>query len=229
MLDPILQAQAVTGLRETLEAMGEADDAALFLDMIEGETSFFDAIDRLVAARAVDLAMVDGIKKLAGELSERRQRYEKRAETAKALLEQAFLVAGLDKVERPGATLFLSNRAPKVIVETESDIPARYWKVPDPVLDGKALADDLKSRRALLDAVLKADGEDREAAIAAFHQAFLDDAQVADLRERLTLLDAMACDDEARGPAVSAIRHLFADVPGATLSAAGRSLSIRVA
>jgi hypothetical protein len=234
MLDPILQAQAVTSLRESLTALGEGDDVTLLLDMVEGETTFYEAVDRIIAQIADDLGMVDSIKLQIGNLSARSERFAKRAETAKALLEQAFVIADLPKVERPGATLFLSNRAPKAVIETESDIPARFWKTPEPVLDKRALLDDLKGRKDGLEAVLAAEPGARAEVIAVFAQRFLDADQVAQLRELFARLDALP---EPEGPdevrerdAVKAEARLrFASVPGATLSAPGRSLSMRVA
>jgi hypothetical protein len=235
MLDPILQAKAVTSLRETLAAMGEAEDAALLLDMIEGETGFFEACDRILSQIAEDHAMVDAIKKQRQDLQTRGDRFSKRAETAKALLEQAFLVADLPKVERPGGTLFLSKRQPKVIIDTESDIPARFWKEADPVLDGVALREELKTRSALFEAIIAADPDDRQDAIAAFIAAFPQTEAINKLSERLDyywgLPDGEGGDEpsQAKAAALSLLRSIYALVPGATLTPAGRSLSLRVA
>lgn len=181
-IDPIKEAQAVTALKETLTLAGVAveghegpiltDDEQLLLDSIEGETGFFEAIDRIMGWISEDQAMVSAIKEQEQDLKARRDRFAKRVETNKALIEQAFIVADLPKIERPLGTLYLSNRAPKVIIETESEIPAKYWKPADPVLDQKLLADDLKARRAALEAIPQEPGEARDAAIAAYQSEF---------------------------------------------------------
>lgn len=165
-IDPIKQAQAVTAIRETLKAMGAQDDEQLVIDTVEGETEFFEVVDAVLQRIADDGAMVTAIDSQISDLTARKDRFKKRIETNKALLEQAFIEADLPKVERPLATVFLSNRAPKVIVETESDIPAKYWKPGDPKLDSKALLADLKARREAIEA-LPEDPSERAEAFAA--------------------------------------------------------------
>lgn len=229
-IDPLKEAQAVTSIRETLAAMALEDDATLLLDSIEGETSFFETIDTIMDMITDDQAMVDAIKAQESALKARRDRFAKRAEFNKALIEQAWIAADLPKVERPQGTIYLSNRAPKVVIETESDIPARYWKPSDPVLDNKLLGDDLKALRDGLEAVLANTGEMRAEPLAALHQRFLDDQTVAALNVRLADLDTIPEDDaKARETALNGIRRDYGSLPGATLSAGSRSLSIRVA
>lgn len=166
-LDPIKEAQAVAALRTSLEALGAGDDEQLLIDSVEGETSFFEAIDKIMEANLEDQAITAAIDEQLSNLRARKERFKKRVETRKALMEQAFVAADLPKVERPLGTLYLSNRAPKVIIETEAEIPTRYWKQGDPVLDQKQLLEDLKSRAAALDAIPAEPGEARDAAIAA--------------------------------------------------------------
>lgn len=230
-IDPIQEAKAVTALKESLAALlgeGEDQDLVLLIDSVEGETNFFEAVDRIMQRIADDNALVGAIDLQMSDLKARKDRFKKRAETNKALIEQAFLVADLPKVERPLGTLFLSNRAPKVIIETESEIPARYWKPSDPVLDGKALGDDLKAMRDGLELILTGAPEDRAETVAVFCQRFPDHEQAQQLRDHLAVLDAAEGEEERRN-AEAALRHNFGSVPGATLSAGSRSLSIRVA
>jgi hypothetical protein len=165
-LDPIKQAQAVKAIKSSIAAIGEEGDDQLVLDTVEGETDFLEVVDAILARIADDGALAKAIDAQVSDLNARKERFKKRIETNKALLEQAFIEADLPKVERPLATVYLSNRAPKVIVETESDIPARYWKPGDPKLDQKALLEDLKARRAALEA-LPEDPAERAAAYAA--------------------------------------------------------------
>jgi len=157
------QAKAVATIRESLRAMGADDDEQLVLDTVEGETDFFEVVDQVLERIAEDGAMVKAIEAQVADLAARKDRFKKRIDTHKALLEQAFIEADLPKVERPLATAYLSNRAPKVIVETESDIPAKYWKPGDPKLDTKALLEDLKARREALEALPEDPAERAEA------------------------------------------------------------------
>lgn len=228
-IDPIKEAKAAAALKESIVAMlGDSDDETLVLDTIEGETNFFEAVDRILGDIAEDDAMVDAIDGQVAALKARKERFKKRAETRKALLEQAWIVADLPKSERPMGTVYLSNRAPKVVIETESDIPTRYWKPADPVLDAKLLGDDLKARREMIDAVLAGEDDAREAAVEAFHQRFLTDDEAESLRGRLTAFAAIE-DAEIREKTLADLRRDFTNLPGATLSNGSRSLSIRSA
>ena len=225
-LDITQQIEAVTAIVTSLQALGEAEDLQLLADSIEGETQFFEVVDRILVEIADDEALVAAIDAQVSDLKARKERFTKRAETRRAVLEQAFVTVNLPKIERPLATLFLSKRAPKVVIETESEIPARYWKPADPTLDRKQLADELKARRDGLAAVFAASEDALEAAVASFHQQFLDDAQAAAFRVEVAAY-AGAESDQDREKAAAALRRDFGSVPGATLADATPSLSIR--
>lgn len=144
-LDPVREAQTVKHLRDSIAAL-DGDDA-LLIDTIEGETSLFEVIDKLLARMAENRAMVAGTEIATSDLADRKARFEKRVEADRTLIEQAMMVAELQKIERPTATLSLSARAPRAIVDTEADIPAEFFKSPAPALDKKALTEALKSGR----------------------------------------------------------------------------------
>lgn len=146
-IDPIKEAKAANALIASLRQMGEGDDEALLLDTIEGETSLLETLDKLLTQISADQGLADGARKAAADIVTRAERFEKRAETARALIEQALMVAELEKLERPAATLSLVRRAPKVEIAEESEIPAEFWKPGDPKLDRKALAEALKGGR----------------------------------------------------------------------------------
>src|SRR5262249_60071752 len=102
-----------------------------------GGTSFGEGRDKLLLAIAEDEALEGGALQAAEALKARAERFARRAETARALIEQAMLVADLPKLERPTATLSLVRRPPKVEVAEEADIPSEFWKLGDPKLDKK--------------------------------------------------------------------------------------------
>lgn len=184
-IDPIREAQAAKALRESIAAL-DADDA-LLLDTIEGETSLFETIDAVLARMAQDQALVRGCESVIGDLEARKARFEHRIKSDRALIEQALMIAEIDtKLERPAGTLSLAKRAPVLVVETEAEIPAQFWKTGAPTLDKKALTEAL--------------------------------------RERRKALDALPEDPEARAVALAALPP---EIPGATLSNAAPSLTIR--
>ncbi len=141
-LDAKREAQAAKALRESVSAL-DGDDT-LLADMIEGETGLFEIIDRLLDRISENAAMVEGTVAQEGRLYERKTRFQKRIADDRALIEQAMMIADLPKIERPTATLSLAKRQPQAVIETESDIPAEFWKAPAPVLDKKALIAALK-------------------------------------------------------------------------------------
>lgn len=164
-INPIKEAAAAKSLRESLADL-DGDDA-LLLDMIEGETNLLETIDAILDRMAGDEALVVGCEQVIDNLKARKARFETRIKSDRALIEQALMIAEIDtKVERPAGTLTLAKRPPVLVIETESDIPAHYWKAADPVLDKKAITDALKARRKALDS-LPDDPDARAAALAA--------------------------------------------------------------
>jgi hypothetical protein len=134
------QALAAKTLREVLGS--DANDAELFHDMVEGETSLFEMIDAIYDSISADQEIIDGIDKRVANLKARQSRVEERIGWRRAKIEAALMVYG-DKIERPEATFFLSNRAPSVIITDEAMIPAKYFVQGDPKLDKKLLKKDL--------------------------------------------------------------------------------------
>lgn len=136
------QAEAVSVLKANLAAL-MADDPELMADTIEGETSFYEALDAIVTAMDEDAILIDGIKAREAELSERRRRMEKRVETRRALAEQMLVVADERKVERSTYTMSLAARPAKLTVTDEAAIPSTFFKT-KPVLDRSGLTKALK-------------------------------------------------------------------------------------
>lgn len=153
-IDPIKEAAAAKSMRESLQALGE-NDADLLADMVEGETSFMEAVDTILARIEEDQALVVGTEKSISDLEARKARFVKRIETSRAVLEQAIMIAEIDtKIERPTATVFLTRRPAKLELVAEDEIPARFWKAADPKLDKKAVIDALKAGEAVPGATL---------------------------------------------------------------------------
>lgn len=147
------EAEAAKGLRESLAKLAEGDEE-LMLDMIEGETSLVECIDALLLRGAADKSLAVGIDAVMADLQARKARVEKRIAFDRALIEQAMMVAEITKLERPAATLSLSNRQAALRVDNEADIPAEFWITGAPKLDRKALSAALKEGRAVTGAAL---------------------------------------------------------------------------
>lgn len=106
-----------------------AEDETLRADMIEGETSAFDALSALARRIGEAEAMAEGIAAYCASLKERKARLERRSEALRAGVVRLMNAAALRKAELPEATLSLSARAPKVVITDESIIPEDCWRV----------------------------------------------------------------------------------------------------
>ena len=116
-----------------------SDDEALNHDMVEGETSFLEAIEKALEEIDECQIAIVGIKEREAQLADRRKRSENRQERLRSLIEQAMLVAEMPTVKLPCGTLTVSQVAPKPFVDDEAKIPSRFWRLPDPVLDKSAI------------------------------------------------------------------------------------------
>ena len=79
------------------------------------------------------------------KLQDRKTRAKNRAAKLKGAIDQAFQMAEMKSHQFSIATVSTKKVPPKTSVYDEEKIPSKYWKTPDPVLDKKALADDLKA------------------------------------------------------------------------------------
>lgn len=162
-LDPIKEAQAVVALRESIKELDGDED--LLADMIEGETSLFEVIDRVLERIREADVMIAGIDAVVKSLTARKTRNEEARKRDRTLLEQAMMIAGVETIRRPTATLTLSYRAPSLLVTEESEIPPKWWKPGEPTLDKAGVLAALRQRAAIL-ADEKMTPEDKAAALA---------------------------------------------------------------
>lgn len=124
--------------RHLIEALHD-DDEVLRHDMVEGETSFLEAIDAALAEIDECDVVMEGIAAKIAQFAERQDRAKRRIERLRGLIEQAMLTAGLPTVKRPTATLSVSEKKPAALIFDESLVPAQFWKARDPVLDKTAI------------------------------------------------------------------------------------------
>ena len=121
-----------------------AEDGALWLDLLEGETDLFAVLDRLLLEDLDDEGMLAGLAKVKEELTARTERLKVRKERRRTLIEQALLILDVGRVERPLATLSLVSRPSTLVVDDEVLIPSRFF-VSKPHLDRTVLRHALTS------------------------------------------------------------------------------------
>lgn len=131
---------------ELIRALGEdAEDEALIHDTVEGETDFFEAVERALDEIGECEIVAAGIADMQKRLSDRLTRTNNRAEKLRGLIDQAFQMAEIKSHKFATATLASKSIPRKLIVTDESQIPTRFFKPQPPKLDRKELLDALKS------------------------------------------------------------------------------------
>lgn len=160
-LDPVKEAKAVAALRASFAELSTDED--LLIGAIEGETSLFEAVDKVLEQIRDAEVIVEGVEAAEVKLDARKQRAKETVKRCRALIEQAMTIAEVDKMVRPTATLSLRVNPPSVTVIEEADIPAQFFVRGDPKLDKKALNAAALAHR---DALMIEDDAERAAALA---------------------------------------------------------------
>ena len=137
--DLIIEAELAAQIRA---ALAEADDEDLIIDCVEGETSLFELIDRVMADDAEDAGHIAGIKVRQDDLRERKARLERRQSVRRSVVQAALDTAGIRKLERPEYTASLRAVPAGVEVTDPDALPddlVRIKREPDKAAIKKAL------------------------------------------------------------------------------------------
>jgi len=140
-------------LRKHIEDL-VGDDADAIRDGIEGETSLFEILSRMIEADGEDKALIEGVSAYQKEIAARKSRIEARVESRRALMVTAMKLAELQKLETPAGTISCKPVPPKAIVTDESQIPSEFFEPQPPKLDKVALLAALRDRRDIPGATL---------------------------------------------------------------------------
>ena len=119
--------------------------------MIEGELSVESFVTKLVTLIAEDEASCIGLKTYLKKVGERRKRLEYRAARLRVVLASVVSALPSRKFRNNLASVRAFDIEPKVIIDEEADIPPRFWKEADPVVNVSALRKHLNERRQLLE------------------------------------------------------------------------------
>lgn len=142
---PDEQMRILTAIKANLAVHHETlEDPDLMMVLAEGETTLLEAIDCVLEADMSDEALISGLKIQKDTLAVRLHRIEERRQSRRAILEQALFLLERKSLERPIATLTLSDRAPSLVVEEEAQIPARFFEL-KPVLSRRLTKEALEA------------------------------------------------------------------------------------
>lgn len=105
------------------------DDETLRADLIEGETNAHKIIERALSEKLDADAMATAIKERVTDLTERRGRFERKAEAMKALIKSIMQSADLDKLQLTEATLSIAKPRTSVNVTDLEALPQGYFRL----------------------------------------------------------------------------------------------------
>jgi hypothetical protein len=144
-LDAQDQMRVLSLLRETIELHHEAlDDPDIMVILAEGETDLMQALDCMLDADSCDDALIQGLKAAKDTMAARLHRFEERKKSRRAIIEQALMLLQCNSLQRPAATISLTERPPSLIVEEEAQVPAQFFDL-KPVLNRRRAKEALEA------------------------------------------------------------------------------------
>jgi hypothetical protein len=114
---------------QALKDAGITPDDPDFEQLVESECDALERLHRMLRAARWAEAQSKSVKEMEAEMKERRQRFDNKAETLRAIVKQAMQTLGLPKIEAPDLTASLTNTRPGVVIEDEAAIPSQLCKI----------------------------------------------------------------------------------------------------
>lgn len=111
-----------------------------------------DAMQGAIQDKANNIAMVirnmettaEAIASAEKQMADRRKSIERKMEWLKNYLLQNMERTGINKIESPYFVIALRDNPESLIVESDANIPAEYWKQQQPILDKAGLKKDIQ-------------------------------------------------------------------------------------
>ncbi len=132
-------------LRASLAAHHEElDDPDLMLILADSETGLLEALDGMLEIDQHDDALIAALKNTKDTMAVRLHRLQERKASRRTILEQALMLLERKALERPLATISLSDRPPSLVVDEEAKVPARFFDL-KPVLNKRLAKEALEA------------------------------------------------------------------------------------
>lgn len=143
--------------------LDERNKIAEQLESAENPAELIESLDKAISVKAAGIAiylerldsMTAALDETIKKLQDRKKAFQNRKERLKAYTLEAMKQHGIEKIECPECTISIQKTPPSAEVYEPKMIPVEYWKHPEPVLDKKALLDDLKEGVVVQGARLK--------------------------------------------------------------------------
>jgi hypothetical protein len=139
------EGRILSALRADLAVHHEAlDDPDLMIILAEGETTLLDLVDLILELDLHDEALIAALKGNRDTMAARLHRFEERRRSRRVTLEQTLMLLERNSPERPTGTISLSDRAPSLVVDEESVVPARFFDL-KPMLNRRLTKEALEA------------------------------------------------------------------------------------
>lgn len=138
-------ARQVTAAKSLLEELSLGEDEDAKHDLVEGETMFFEAIERALNEIDECDVMIVGLDEKIKQFQSRKKRAGDRAERLRGMIDQAFHMAEINSHKFARATISIKRVPPKLVVTDEAALPSKFYAPQPPKLDKKALFDAIKA------------------------------------------------------------------------------------
>lgn len=138
------EAHASRAILESVRDILGPDAESMKLDIVEGETSLYEAMGAALERLATVEAFEAGLAQAISNMQARKQRFKEQGELIRAAMHMALDTIGEQTLELPMATVTAGKLADALDIKDEADIPSTYWVNPAPTLDKKTLLSDLK-------------------------------------------------------------------------------------
>lgn len=147
--------QKLKRIRYELES---TDVASLSDDLVRADD--FKELCLDLAEEAVERELhADAIDQRIKELTERKTRLLRTAETLRDLVLQCMEIRGEKKIQSPALTLSTSQVKPGIVITDESAIPSRFFAPQPPKLDKAALKEAVLTDGEVIDGVAIGNGK----------------------------------------------------------------------
>lgn len=126
-LDPLIIRQRIDAIkREHPELFADGEAWLLTLD---SETDLNELLDDLTRGIQEDAAFAAGLAIAIDDMKARRDRFEARENARRKLVLDLLKAAGIDKAQRPRATISVRDGATSVVVTDETAVPDQFCKI----------------------------------------------------------------------------------------------------
>jgi len=105
------------------------EDEELRSDTLEGATDLKEVLQRAALNVLIYSEEIEGVSKTIAKLGFRKERFKKRVEFYRRVIQELMELSDLNKFTLPEATLTIQNAPSKVIVIDESQLPDSVMKV----------------------------------------------------------------------------------------------------